>query len=92
MIWSGHVDEKCLAGKTEENRPLGRHRLRWEDNIKMDLKETGCEGMEWIEVDPLAGFCEQGTEHTDKVSDSFSKTLPYGVSEAVMNLVSHLPL
>jgi len=32
------------------NRPLGRPRRRWEDNIKMDLQEVGCEGMDWIEL------------------------------------------
>ena len=31
-------------------RPLGRPRLRWEDNIKMDLQEVGCEGMNWIDL------------------------------------------
>jgi hypothetical protein len=31
-------------------RPLGRPRHRWEDNIKMDLKEVGCGGMDWIEL------------------------------------------
>ena len=31
-------------------RPLGRPRRRWEDNIKMDLQEVGCGGMDWIEL------------------------------------------
>jgi hypothetical protein len=31
-------------------RPLGRPRRRWEDNIKMDLQEVRCEGMEWISL------------------------------------------
>ena len=31
-------------------RPLGRPRRRWEDNIKMDLKEEGCGGMDWIDL------------------------------------------
>jgi len=31
-------------------RPLGRLRPRWEDNIKMNLQEVGCVGMDWIEV------------------------------------------
>jgi hypothetical protein len=39
---------KVLVGKTEGNRPLGRPRRRWEDNIKMDLQEVGCGGMDWI--------------------------------------------
>jgi S-ribosylhomocysteine lyase LuxS involved in autoinducer biosynthesis len=42
---------RILMGKTEEKKPLGRLRRRWEDNIKMDLQEVGCEGMGWIELD-----------------------------------------
>jgi hypothetical protein len=38
------------VGRPEGKRPLGRHRRTWEDNIKMDLQEVGCEGMEWIEL------------------------------------------
>ena len=41
---------RVLVGKPEGKRPLGRHRLRWEDNIKMDLQEVGCGGMNWIEL------------------------------------------
>ena len=37
-------------GKSEGNRPLGRPRNRWENNIKMDLQEVGCGGMDWIEL------------------------------------------
>ena len=37
---------RVLMGKHEGKRPLGRPRLRWEDNIKMDLQEVGCEGMD----------------------------------------------
>ena len=39
-----------LVGKPEGKRPLGRPRLRWEDNIKMDLQEVGCGGMDWIDL------------------------------------------
>jgi hypothetical protein len=42
---------RVLVGKPEEKRPLGRPRCRWEDNIKMDLQEVGCGGMDWIELD-----------------------------------------
>jgi len=38
------------GGKPEAKTPLGRPRHRWEHNIKMDLQEVGCGGMEWIEV------------------------------------------
>jgi hypothetical protein len=39
---------RVLVGKSEEERPLGRPRCRWEDNIKMDLQELGCGGVDWI--------------------------------------------
>jgi len=39
-----------LVGKPEGKRPLGKPRCRWEDNIKMDLQEVGCGGMDWIEL------------------------------------------
>jgi len=39
-----------LVGKPEGKRSLGRSRRRWEDNIKMDLQEVGCEGMELIDL------------------------------------------
>jgi hypothetical protein len=41
---------RFLVGKLEEKRPLGRRRIRWEDNIKMNLQEVGCVGMDWIEL------------------------------------------
>ena len=41
---------RILVGKPEGNRPLGIPRCRWEDNIKMDLQEVGCGGMDWIDV------------------------------------------
>jgi hypothetical protein len=39
-----------LVGKPEGKTPLGRSRRRWEDNIKMDLKAIGWEGVEWIHL------------------------------------------
>ena len=39
-----------LEGKPGGKRPLRRPRRRWEDNIKMDLRELGCGGMNWIEL------------------------------------------
>ena len=36
-----------LVGKPQGKRPLGRPKHRWEDNIKMDFEEVGCEGMDW---------------------------------------------
>jgi len=56
MRWAGYVERigerrgvyRVLVGKTEGKRPLGIPRRRWEDNIKMDLQEVGCGGMDWI--------------------------------------------
>ena len=58
MRWAGHVARigerrgvcRVLVGKPEGKRPLGRPRRRWENNIKMDLQEVGCGGMDWIEL------------------------------------------
>jgi hypothetical protein len=36
---------RVLVGRPERKRPLGRRRRRWEDNIKLDLRETGIDGM-----------------------------------------------
>jgi hypothetical protein len=36
--------------ENRKERPLGRPRRRWEDNIKTDLRETGWGGMDWIDV------------------------------------------
>jgi hypothetical protein len=39
---------RILVGKPEGKRPLGRPGRSWIDNIKIDLRETGCDGMDWI--------------------------------------------
>ena len=41
---------RVLVRKPEGERPLGRPRRRWEDNIQIDLQEVGCGGMDWIEL------------------------------------------
>jgi len=46
----GRGEYKVLVGRPEGMGPLGRPRLRWEDNIKMDLQKVECGGMDWIEV------------------------------------------
>ena len=39
-----------VVGKHDRNRPLGRPRRRWKDNIKINLQEVGCGGMEWMDL------------------------------------------
>jgi len=56
MRWAGHVAHmgeergvyRVLLGKPEGMRPLGRPRLRWVDNIRMDIQEVGCGYLDWI--------------------------------------------
>jgi hypothetical protein len=40
----------CLVGKLERNRPPGRPRYRWVDNIKMDHVEMGLDEVDWIDL------------------------------------------
>ena len=56
--WVGHVAHmgesrgvhRVLVGKPEGKRTLGRPGCRWDDNIKIDLQDVGCEVMDWIDV------------------------------------------
>ena len=41
---------RVLVGNHEGKRPLGRPRRRWEDNIKMNLREVGCDSRDWIDL------------------------------------------
>jgi hypothetical protein len=58
MRWAGNVarmgemrnTNRILVGKPEGKWPLGRPRCRWLGNIKIDLKETGWYGMDWINL------------------------------------------
>jgi hypothetical protein len=58
MRWAGQVARvgegrsfyRVLVGRPEGKRRLGRRRRRWEDNIKMDLKEIGIDGANWIQL------------------------------------------
>jgi hypothetical protein len=44
----GRDVHRVLVGRTERKRPLGRPMRRWEDNINMDLREIGIDGVNWI--------------------------------------------
>jgi hypothetical protein len=58
MRWARHAarvgetrnEHKILVGETERKRQRGRTRCKWEDNIRMDLREKGWEGMDWIQL------------------------------------------
>ncbi|KAJ4441377.1 hypothetical protein ANN_11232 [Periplaneta americana] len=58
LRWAGHVARmgesrnayRVLVGRPEGKRPLGRPRCRWEDNIKMDLRDVGYDGRDWINL------------------------------------------
>jgi hypothetical protein len=58
MMWAGHVADmgegrgvyRVFVGRPEGKRPLRRLRRRWEDNIKMDLREIGIDGANWIRL------------------------------------------
>jgi hypothetical protein len=57
MRWTGYVAPmgekknvyRILVGKPEGKRPLGRPRRRWEDNIRMDLRDIRWGGTDWID-------------------------------------------
>jgi hypothetical protein len=58
MRWVGHAARmgekrnacRILVGKPEGKRALGRRRRRWVDNIKMDLREVGWDGVDWMDM------------------------------------------
>jgi hypothetical protein len=58
MRWAGHVAcmgegrdvYRVLVGRPEGKRPLARPRHRWEDSIKLDLREIGIDGANWIQL------------------------------------------
>jgi hypothetical protein len=74
MRWAGHVARigkkrnpyRILVGKPERNTPQGRTRRRWVDNIKMDLREIGWDGMDWIDL-AEEGSCERSNEPSGSV-------------------------
>jgi hypothetical protein len=49
-MWEGRGVYRVLVGRSESKRPLGRPRLRWEDNIKMDFREIGIDGANWVQL------------------------------------------
>jgi hypothetical protein len=66
MRWAGHGEKgnayRVLVGKAEGKRSLRRPRRRWVDNIKIDLREIGWDGMDWINLAQDKDPCEHGNE------------------------------
>jgi hypothetical protein len=49
-MWEKRNAYRILVEKPERKRPLGRRRCRWVNNVKMDLRELGWDGMDWINL------------------------------------------
>jgi hypothetical protein len=58
---------RVLVGKHEGRTPLGRPRRKWEENIRMDLQEVGCRGMDWIGLARDRNTCECGNEPSGSI-------------------------
>jgi hypothetical protein len=78
MRWAGHVTNmgegrgvyRVLVGRPEGRRPLGRPRRRWEDKIKMDIRERGVmgrTGFSWLRIGSSDGLCEHGDEPSGSI-------------------------
>jgi hypothetical protein len=76
LLGEGRIVYKVLVERSEGNRSLGRPRHRWEDNIKPDLRQLGIDGANWIQLGPVAGFCERG----DEPSGSIKKAVYFLIS------------
>jgi hypothetical protein len=75
MSWVEHVAHmgerrgvyRILVGILEGKRPFGRPRCRWEDNIKMDLQEMGCEAWTGLIWAGMVGTCKCGYEPSGSI-------------------------
>ena len=76
MSWAGHVARmeegrnafKILTGIPTGKRPLGRPRLSWDDNIRIDLKEIGIHKRNLVDMGSLENRCECGIEFPVSIS------------------------
>jgi hypothetical protein len=92
MRWEGHVPcmegrsiYRVLVGRPESKRPLGRPRCRWEDNIKINLRETRIDGANWICLSQDR-VCEHGNEPLDSI-----KEIGYSLTEYQLFKDYHAP-
>jgi hypothetical protein len=67
--WAKRNAYRIMVGKPEGKRPLGRPRRRWVDNIKIDLREIGWGGMDWIDLaqDRYQWTSEHGNEPSGSI-------------------------
>jgi hypothetical protein len=61
-----------LVGKPEGKRPPGRPRRKWVENIKIDLRETGWDGMDWIDLAQDRVISLQISENAEKFLSSYT--------------------
>jgi hypothetical protein len=81
MKWAGHMSRvgegrgvyRVLVWRHEGKRPLGRPRHRWEDNIRLDLREIGINGANWIQLTQDRVQWQSFCEHSDEPSGSIKK-------------------
>jgi hypothetical protein len=72
---------RILVGKPEGKRPLGRPRRRWVDNIKIDLRETGWDGMDWIDM------AQDRDQWRDLVNTVMNLRVPYNAGKFVNDCI-----
>jgi hypothetical protein len=97
LRWAGHVSRigegravyRVLVGRPKGNRPLGKPKLRWDDKIKMGLRDVGIDGANWIRVahdrvqwrafvnsnEPSGSLKKAGCRLTSRMTISFSKNI-----------------
>jgi hypothetical protein len=69
---------KVLAGKPEGKRSIVRPRGRWDDGIRMNLRDIGWGvwiGFDWLRMEPVAGYCECGDEPSGSCATELVKIL-----------------
>jgi hypothetical protein len=73
---------RLLVGKPEGNRPLGRHRRRWLDNIRMDLGEVGWGDVDWI------GLAQDRNRWRARVNSVLNLRVPWNAGKLSSGLTS----
>jgi len=75
-----HVN-KILVRKPEGKKPLGKPRCREDNNIRMDLREIGWKGVDWIHLAQNRDSCEHGNESLSSIKDEFLDYLSDSASQ-----------